>query len=170
MIRAKALLAYIIPVILVFVGEWNVRAEEDWKGTSVDTQVAFGGLTGLGMVDSSGGFALMATASKKVISRGFVPDLNDSVWIEGMAGPVFLSGATALGYSAHLRWEFVKDPTWTFYALGGAGGNYLSVNGTSRFELFPRFGIGALWNLYAAFQLRGEISHEFTLVGVSFPL
>jgi hypothetical protein len=146
-----------------------VDAAEDWKGSSEPSEISFGALAGLGVIDSSGGFAIIPSISKKIIDRGFVPDVNDSVWIEAEVGPVFFSGATALFFSGHLRWDFIKDQDWTFYALGGASGDVTSSGLGNHFQMGLRFGVGALWQMTPYLKLRGELSHELIVVGVDFP-
>jgi hypothetical protein len=54
--------------------------------------------------------------------------------------------------------------------LGGFAGFTSVSSRVSAFEFFPRFGIGALWNVHSLFALRGEVSHELVAVGVNFPL
>src|SRR5262249_22297313 len=148
-----------LAALAIAVTGFSSRAE-DWKGKPTPANFGFGALAGLGVIDSTGGFALMGTAARKLFQPGFVPDLNDTVWIEAEVGPMFTSGATAFMYSAHLRWDFEKDPIWTFYALGGLSGSITPASLGSHFELFPRFGAGALWTVSPLFQLRGELSHE----------
>lgn len=145
-------------------------AAEDWKGqpTSHDYQV--GGLAGLGVIDSSGGAAVLGTVARRIAPNGFIPDINNVAWIEAEVGPLFTSGTSAFFYSAHLRLDFTKDDTWTFYAIGGLGGNIQSSKLGGHFELYPRFGIGTLWDVGAPFKIRGEVSHELIGVGVTFSL
>lgn len=147
----------------------NPAAAEDWKGKPDRSEFNFGVLTGLGVIDSSGGFALLGTAAQKIIQQGLIPDLNDSVWIELGMGPIFVSGTSAFTYAAHLRWNFEKDPEWTFFALGGVAGNITGASLGSRFLLFPRVGVGALWKMMDLFSWRAELSHELIAVGVVFP-
>jgi hypothetical protein len=150
--------------------ESSVHVEEDWKGKPEATDISLGALVGLGIIDSTSGFIVLGTASKKIIPHGFVSDLNDSVSVEVGAGPLFLSGVTAVAYTAHLRWDFNKDATWAFYGLGGVGGNYLSVGNSNRFELFPRFGAGTFLKVTPNIRFRGEISHDLIGVGINFTL
>lgn len=144
---------------------------EPWKGESDGSEVHFGALAGLGIIDFSAGFVLLGTASKKVIHRGFVPDINDSVSLEAQAGPIFTQGTAAFQYSLHLRWDFQKDEHWTLYALGGGGGYITgtSINGGS-FLLHPRFGLGTFFRVNDLILLRGEISHELIAAGLTIPL
>jgi hypothetical protein len=166
--RLKKVIPVVLALTISICGLQHVKAA-DWKGPSDGSEGSFGGLAGLGIVDNSNGFSLIGTASKKVIKSGFIPDITNPVSFEGQFGPVFLSGATAWFYSAHLRWDFEKDSIWTFYALGGLGGNILSVNSSTRFELFPRFGIGAFWKVSPLVFVRGEISHELIALGINIP-
>ena len=148
---------------------------KDWVGRSNDTEFQLDGLAGLGVVDNSIGFALMGAVSKRILERGFVADINDSVFIETELGPMFTSGTALFMYSLHLRWDFQLNPDWAFFAIGGLAGDiYSGSNGNStasgsHFELYPRFGIGAFWQVAPQFRLRAEISHELIVAGASFP-
>lgn len=143
---------------------------EYWKGESDPRDFDAGFLLGVGIVDTSAAISIAGTLSRKVMEEGFIPDFNDSVSLEGSLGGVFLDPHTAFSYSAHLRWDFQRDPGWGFYALGGLGGNILDtgVAGT-RFALHPRLAIGALWTMTYSFKLRAEVSHEFIGIGAVFP-
>jgi opacity protein-like surface antigen len=142
---------------------------EPWKGRPDSSQFSVGALTGLGTVGTSGGYALLGTASKKIIQNGFVPDINNSVSVELEFGPLFTHG-TNWAYSAHLRWDFQRDDEWTLYALAGAGGDITSGDRGNEFLLFPRVGLGAMWRFSPLFAIRGEFSHELLALGVNFPL
>jgi hypothetical protein len=139
---------------------------EDWKGDTESSQLGIGALMGLGIVDSQTGVAMMGTISKKVLSHGFVPDIANSVSMETQLGPVLRAGEAIFTYSAHLRWDFQKNETWTFYARGGIGGNIE----TGRTPVYPRTGVGAFWNPGGNFNLRAEISHELIGIGAVLPL
>jgi hypothetical protein len=148
----------------------SVNTGEDWKQTDLPPLYHFGALTGLGIVDSYGGLALLGTASMTVIDHGFIPQVSDSVAAELEMGPVFVASHTAFWYSAHLRWDFRKDSDWTFYALGGLAGNDTPEGMGGHFEIWPRVGLGTIWKVTPAVSLRAELSHEFTGFGVVFPL
>ena len=141
-----------------------VHADEDWKGKADSSEISLGGLTGMGIINNSVGFTVLGTVSKKIVKRGFISDVNNSVSIEGLLGPAFIPAGTAWIYSAHLRWDFVKDDSWTLYAVGGTGGSLLN----SSFSLMPRFGIGAFLGLQGGLSVRGEISHDLIAAGVNF--
>lgn len=143
---------------------------EDWKGNPETAQWSFSALAGLGIVNATPGFALMGAAAKKIVDRGFVPDITNSVWIETELGPVFAKGSAAFQFSGHLRWDFVQNEDWTFYALGGFGGSSTGQKLGDKFEFYPRFGAGALWKVFADFNIRGEVSHELVVVGAQFDL
>jgi hypothetical protein len=143
---------------------------EDWKQTTLPPLYHLGVLTGLGVVDSYGGFALLGTASMTVIDHGLIPEVSDSVAAELELGPVFTSGYTAFWYSAHMRWDFRKDSDWSFYALAGLAGNDTPEALGGHFEIWPRIGLGSIWKISSNVSMRAELSHEFTGVGVVFPL
>ena len=142
---------------------------EDWKGPADSSVVQLGALAGLGVLDAQSGFALLGTAAGKILKNGFIPNINNSAWIEAEVGPLFTQGEVALQYSLHLRWDFQKDAHWTFYALGGVGGDFTGQDLGSRFIMLPRFAAGAFYKFNELFLVRGEISHELTAVGVTFP-
>jgi hypothetical protein len=145
-------------------------ATADFKGKDDTSEFGVGALAGMGILDNHAGFALLPTLAKKIVNRGFVPDITNNVWIEVEAGPLFVSGGTAFTYSAHLRWNFDKDAQWTLYALGGLGGDVTGASLGDRFELYPRFALGAILRVAPNISLRGEISHEFIGLGILFPL
>lgn len=150
--------------------EPGTESAEDFKGKDEPSEFGLGALAGMGILDNHVGFALLGAASKKIVHRGFISDITNSVSIEVEMGPLFVSGGTAFQYSGHLRWDFEKDAQWTFYALGGLGGDITGASLGDRFELFPRFGIGAMWKIGQNFNLRAELSHEFIGLGIIFPL
>jgi len=144
-------------------------AAEDWKGPSPGHQFTVGGLGGLAMVDGTAGFALLGNAGVKILNRGFVPDINDQVFLEADLGPVFFSGFTDLLVDTHLRWDFHKDDDWTFYALGGLEGLFSS--GTlGHNQVNPRFGIGTIWELWQGVAVRAEVSNDLLALGITLYL
>lgn len=145
-------------------------ASSDFKGEASGADIAVGGMAGFGQVYSEFGFALIGSVSKSIAQQGFVPDINDQVSVEVQAGPLLINGSTLAVYSAHLRWDFIKDPTWTLYAIGGAAGSVgkLAEGGQSDFVMHPRFATGAFLKLAPLIALRGELSAEWTTIGVSF--
>lgn len=164
----NTLFSLVVTLSLVSV---SAIANEDWKGKPDTSEFSAGALTGMGIIDNHVGFAIMGTVSKKIVKQGFIPDINNNVNVEAQMGPVFMSGGTAFMFSGHLRWDFIKDEEFTLYALGGAGGNITPASLGDRFELYPRFGVGAMWDkLKAPFVLRAELSHELIAVGVTVPL
>ncbi len=171
----KTLLTFLFGLFLVSEAG---AVEKAFKGHSPTYQFNVGGLTGLGVVDSRPGYSLLGTAAVKIINRGFVEDINNQVFLEVAFGPLFVGGGTAFQYSFHLRWDFVKDEDWTFYAVGGLGG---VITGSSYSPIplgpakassmfYPRLGLGAMWGLFSVASLRFEISHELLAMGVVFLL
>jgi hypothetical protein len=164
-----------VAAFLVLTNLATARADEDFKGQPNPQQFTVGAAAGLGIVDGNGGFALIGSAAKKIIDRGFAPDINNQVFVELELGTAVRSGPDSFVYGAHLRWDFEKDAEWTFFAIGGLGGNVTDQAGTigEHWELFPRFGAGAFWRpawLPPNLSVRGELSHELTVVGVSLAL
>lgn len=139
---------------------------EQWKGKPYDSTFQFSALTGLGVNGASTGFSIYGGASVKIAHTGFLDDVNDQAHVEVQAGPLFNSGVTSLVINGHLRWDFHKNDLWSFYALGGLG--MTSSPGLTLF--YPRFGIGAIWNLFEFLGFRAELSHELMAVGISYQL
>lgn len=147
----------------------QAHAVEDWKGVSPEQSIQVGAMTGLGLVGSQAGLSLIAQAAKRIVERGFVPDLNNSVWFEIQAGWIlFIPGGSPFAYSAHLRWDFIKDDQWVLYGIGGFGG--IANSGAAAF--YPRTAVGAAMNLtsQSPMQLRFELSQTWTTVGLSWLL
>ncbi len=141
---------------------------EDWKGAPYKNELDVSAQGGLGILDGTAGFEMRGSIAKKIIDRGFVPDLNDQVYIEAQPGILLIDGTSAFTYSVHLRWDFHKNEEWTLFALGGFGGAITGATLGNRFEFFPRFGIGARWDAFERVSFRFDLSHEFTGVGVMF--
>jgi len=146
------------------------NSDADWKTPGLPPLYNFGAMSGLGVIDSYGGVTFLGTASLTVLDRGFIPDISNSVATEIEAGPMITSGHGAFWYSLHMRWDFQKDNDWTFYALAGLAGNGTPSSLGGHFEIWPRFGAGAIYKLTSFVSIRGEISHEFTGIGISVPL
>lgn len=144
-------------------------AEEDYKTFNPDISFTSGVSTGLGKVNSREGIALIGNLGARILKDGFVPDIVNPVYVEVEFGPMFTQGESIWIYSTHLRWDFIKNSKWTFFGIGGLGGNFYSNSRFgSNFDLHPRFGVGTFWAL-DFFDLRAELSHEAVLAGVSFP-
>ncbi len=143
-------------------------SSEPWKGPSEPYAFTASFMAGYAPVVDSGGFILLPSIARKLVDRGFVPDINNSVYIELAMGPVFKSGDDAFAYSAHLRWDFTKDLDWTFYAVGGFGGLVVNYPGSSSHLFYPRFGLGAMLHFTDQLAARAEVSHEWTTAGVVF--
>jgi hypothetical protein len=174
--KFRSMKIQIWPLLLAFVlcfapvaytrAETPAQAQEDWKGQPDNHDVSFGALTGLGIRDREEGFTLLGTLGFKVVRQGFVPDVNNSVTAELQFGPARAYGRTFANYSAHLRWDFQKDPNLIVYALGGLAG----YSGHGEFTIFPRVGLGLMYDMAKTFLWRFELSHEVIAVGVVFPL
>ncbi len=167
--KSISFLARLVPALLLALSLSAPAAfaeAEAWKGEPDNHDVSIGALTGLGIRDGEAGFTLLGTLGFKVVRKGFVPDINNSVSGELQFGPARAYGRTYMNYSAHLRWDFQKDANFILYALGGVGG----YTGQGSFTMFPRVGLGIMYDMAKTFLWRAEISHELIGVGVVFPL
>lgn len=140
--------------------------EEQWKGTPYSNDFALGVLGGIGHVNGTAGFSLPLTVSAKIAHEGFLDDINDQVHIELAVGPLFVSGGTVVEYSLHMRWDFHKNYLWSLYAVGGFGGKFSGSSLGSIARLYPRTGVGVMYNLFETVSFRTEFSHELIGVGV----
>lgn len=141
---------------------------EAWKGMSPAYPVNVGAMTGLGLVDGQAGVGLIFAGAVRVMERGFIPDINNQLFVEGELGALFLNGGTGFEYSLHLRWDFVHSERWTVFALGGFGGISGGSSLGNIFRFHPRFGAGAVYYFQDNLGIRAELSHELTLVGITF--
>lgn len=141
-------------------------AGENWKGEAPRSMFHVGGLTGAGFLSETGGFSILGVAAIKVAHKGFVESFTNQVFLEAQAGSLFVASQTFFQWNLQLRWDFVLDEYWTFYAVGGLGG----VLGNGRSPFYPRFGIGAQWNLFVVCGIRAELTRDFIGAGVMFPL
>lgn len=144
---------------------YEPTGEDFKKGALSESEWSLSALTGLGIVNSTYGFATIGALAKKILHHGFAPEINNQVFVEIEAGPVFGIDGTPVFFSGHLRWDFQKDEQWRLFALGGLAGHVGSLGNDG---LFPRFGLGAMMELDQGFSLRGEISHELLVAGLSF--
>lgn len=141
-------------------------SEEMWKGSPYSNHVSLAVLQGVGFPSGSVGYQVNGYLGVKILHDGFVPDINDQVYIEGMFGGMFGGGGATL-FSAHLRWDLTKDYLWTFYALGGMG---IGTYGTAPFRatrFYPRVGVGAFWNLFNHLSFRAEVAQDMVAVGIA---
>ncbi|MBC7387563.1 MAG: hypothetical protein H7301_15535 [Cryobacterium sp.] len=146
----------------------TVATHEDYKSYQPNNNFTMGASGGFGLVDTHGGFSLIGNVATKIVKDGWVPDIVNPVFLEVEFGPIFTSGATFWEYSAHFRWDFVKDRNWTLFALGGFGGSIADNKWGDRVAVHPRFGVGAFYSL-DALDLRFEFSHELITAGISLP-
>ncbi len=140
---------------------------EPWKGPPAPRNFTLGVLTGMGIRDGSTGFSLMGNAGFKIAHEGFLPDVNDQAFIETEMGALWVSAGSAFTYSLHLRWDFERDATWTFFAMGGLGGTITGQALGSSWRLAPRFGAGAFWRLDPKFHVRFEIAADVIGTGIN---
>ncbi|MEZ4751290.1 MAG: hypothetical protein R3B54_11930 [Bdellovibrionota bacterium] len=138
-----------------------LRAEEEWKGKPLPTNMSFAAMAGAGVIGGTVGFGLTGAIAFKIAHEGFIPDINDQVFLEFQGGPLFLSPSAAATYGLFLRWDFHKNEDFSLYSLGGFGG---TINPT---RVYPRVALGLIYRLSGDFALRAELSHEFIGAGLA---
>jgi len=147
----------------------HANAAENWKGHTEVSPLELGVMTGLSSYGVNNAWGFLVNGAYLVQPKGWIEDIDDRIWVEGEAGPAFFSGSagTGLQYSAHLRWDFTMNEYWTFYALGGLSGYSLPSALGGVFSLHPRFGMGVEYQTKTALMFRGELSAEFTGIGIA---
>jgi hypothetical protein len=146
-----------------------VDSGEDFKGRPGEKEFTAGGMLGVGEYNGYFGFAFQGNIARRIITGGFAPDINNDVFVELQLGPMWVNGGSAIVYTAALRWDFIKDRSWSYYALGGLGGMFTSKSlNDGETRAYPRLAIGAFYNINDDVKLRGEFSHEFVGVGAAF--
>ncbi len=151
---------------------FSAGAAEAWKGKPPGGEFLFGFGGGISQLGSLGGVPLIGNVAAKIVHLGFVPDMNNQVWIEAAGGVhlTFNGGFTSGLFSTHLRWDFVKDDYWTFFAVGGVGGAVISVAGLTSYIIHPRFGVGGVYYFLPQMGVRLDLSHEWMTLGLQVQL
>ena len=108
------------------------------------------------------GLELGAKLDYLLVDPGFVPGINDTVYLEGA---LFFADAS-LFIAPELRWDFNLHPQWTVY---GEGGLELGLGKDVRLVVCA----GAIWHMPGhAWSLRGEVdaAHDTARVGAMIPI
>lgn len=76
-------------LLAVFLGTAfpSFAKDKDWKGAPYPNQFTGGAMMGLGIRDSSAGFSMLGTIAAKIVPQGFIPDINNDVFLEAAGGP-----------------------------------------------------------------------------------
>lgn len=143
---------------------------EDWKGPRSTHDWDFSFSSGLGLLSGNAGVPIVFSGAKKVVHEGFVPDINNQVFIEAQTGPLFIKSETVWLWSAHLRWDFEQDERFRYFAVAGLGGNFVPKALGGRSEFFPRVGLGMFYSLTPELKARVDVSHEWITAGVTLAL
>lgn len=150
------------------------HAAEPWKVEPPKSAWGIGALFGLGLAPGGTGLAMTGLVSRRIAHSTFITDISNDLHAEIQAGPVLYFGAATnqwiwtLANSLHGRWDFHYDERWTFSAIGGLGFALTSFSGVYQYAIYPRFAVGAIYHFTPVFALRGEVSHEQTVVGSMF--
>lgn len=148
----------------------SVSTDEYWKGPRSQHEWDFSFSSGLGLLASDAGIPIVLSVAKKVVHEGFVPDINNQVFIEAQTGPLFIKSESVWLYSAHLRWDFEQDERFRYFAMAGLGGNFVPKALGNRSEFFPRVGLGMFYSLTKELKARVDVSHEWITAGVTLAL
>lgn len=120
-------------------------------------------------------FGLQTRFAHRVVEQGFIPEINNSFFLEGGFGLTFYGtkrGEDATGFNFLItgRWDFMMDPMWTFFGNLGLGYNAVSNSRKDDVKgggLFPAIGVGAIYNLTPEWGLRGDFSYQFLGAGLT---
>lgn len=141
-------------------------AAEDFKGSMKDESTQLGASIGLSVPGALAGPAANLIFAKRIMPEGLIADIHDETWLELDLGGSLPGGGTGVQFSLLGRWDFIKDASWTFSALGGLGGSWTRYEGVNSTLFYIRTGLAALYSFDPAWGLRLEVSHEFSGVGI----
>ena len=144
----------------------TAQIQEDWKGRSPDSNVTLSPMFGAAFRETGVGIAVAGSAAIRLLEHGFIPDINNQVFLETQLGGIFFPNRDVFSYAAQLRWDFVKDDRFTVFAVGGLGGRI----GGGAWNIFPRFGVGMMVAVARSFDLRFDFTQDALMTGLSFPL
>ena len=146
-------------------------ASPTWKGPLPSTVFQLGVSAGMGFVVDDVGGTLQGRASFRIVEEGFIPDVSDQVFLEGLFGYMRIPNFNSLQYGVHLRWDFHATPDWTVFAIGGLGGSIVLYNARNTLWILrPRFGIGVFYHLIRNARLRADLASDFITLGVDFAI
>lgn len=148
----------------------SVSTGEYWKGPRSTHDWDFSFSSGLGLLSGNAGIPMIVSGAKKIDHEGFVPDINNQVFIEAQTGPLFIKSETVWLWSAHLRWDFERDEQFRYFAFAGLGGNFVPKSLGDRSEFFPRVGLGMFYSITKELKARVDVSHEWVTAGVTLAL
>ncbi|MBI3541836.1 MAG: hypothetical protein HY075_00990 [Deltaproteobacteria bacterium] len=120
-------------------------------------------------------WGLQGRFAYRVLDKGFVPELNNSIYLEGGVGMTFYGsrggqdGVTGFSLLATVRWDFQLNDYVIFFADLGAG--YTGVSNSKQdfvkgANLWPALGVGAIVNVTNEWAVRGDLSYQFLGVGL----
>lgn len=120
------------------------------------------------MVGISGLYGLEAGVKVDylLVNPGFIPHLNNSVFLEG---GVFVAADGGPFVAPELRWEFHLHPQWSVYGEAGLEANLGAEKDDPSVSIVTA--IGAVWRLPGkSFNVRGEVdrAHGAARLGASF--
>lgn len=151
----------------------SARSNDPFKGPSPRNEHEVGFGLGLNYFNS---FGFQGRYAYRAMPEGFIEEVNEAFLVEGGAGMTLYgkvkdkTGVTGVHFFAAGRWDFIMDPTWTFFGTLGLGYNATSID-TSDVKgggLFPVVGVGAFYTLNDDWALRGDFSYHFLGVGAAY--
>ncbi len=121
-------------------------------------------------------FGLQARFATRLLDKGLIPDITNSLYLEAGLGMTFYgtqggtSGVTGFNFLATGRWDFQMDVSWIFFADLGFGYNAISAGQSGSVRgggLFPAVGAGAIYNFGGSeWAARGDFSYQFLGAGL----
>ena len=106
----KSFLKTLLVLIVSFFSLNTLHAAEPWKGTTKSSPIEVGTLMGLSLYGTDTNWSVLGTGAYLLVPEGWIPDVDERVWVEGEFGPTFFSRSastqTGMQWSTHLRWDF----------------------------------------------------------------
>lgn len=148
---------------------------EAFKGSPMPQNMDAAVGIGFGFFDS---FGLQSRAGYRLLEEGFIPDLNDALFVEAGLGLTMYgsqknySNVTGFHLASQIRWDFNYNQDWVIFSTLGFGYNFVSnVNRNKDMAgggPFPTIGAGVMYNIEKNWLARFDLSYQFLGVGMGY--
>lgn len=163
------MLSRILPVValhILLAGEAAAQPYIRQPGTTRPAETSAAPMIGL---SAHHGLEVGGKVDFQLANPGFIPILNNTVFIEG---GLFVAQRNGLFVSPALRWDFHIHPQWTMFGVGGLEAN-LNADDEDE-DVALQIAAGAIWRMPGnkGYFIRGEVdaAHAAARIGPVFPL
>lgn len=148
------------------------QSYEAWLGTPREASWNLGFQAAGVEIKSKSHFAPILTISKKISDKGFLPVVNNQLFMEAAGGPVVNISGSAFYSTFNMRWDIEKSKCFTPYAVLGLSASYLKQgNETSITIQLARTGLGLFWRPFSIpVGLRVEAGTSLSSLGLTIDI